>query len=345
MLSPYLSERGWKYYPLDYGNFMAIQLLLPWCHGPKVDWFRGEYNRIVEANPGLRPSVVVHSFGSLIVAMALEKYHDIRLDKIVLTGSIIPADLDWQTIMARKQCAAILNLKGCKDVWPKMANRLIRGAGNSGSAGFAEGAPVLEKTYEKFTHSNAHAPDVFVNQIIPFLDRPSPDQDGNPTAHYLRQVSPHDAGIWTAVTYTRQYIDRFEAALIGNHFGPRAENGGALTTKVAKLVVLVPDKPGQASKAARAQLSQALGLQPIAVGEDRERTALLGVDGTAYDLPSIANSFAAFSELHGDSSAVEEGLRSFESCLRGLVQERETGIRNHVEVKLLHEVLKLKGAS
>jgi len=43
------------------------------------------------------------------------------------------------------------------------------------------------------------------------VPRPSVTRPGwKSTAHYLRQSSPHDAGIWTAVTYTRQYIDRFE---------------------------------------------------------------------------------------------------------------------------------------
>jgi pimeloyl-ACP methyl ester carboxylesterase len=309
-----------------------------------VEWFRGEYNRISEANLGLRPSVIVHSFGSLIVAKALEKYHDLRVDKIVLTGSIIPADYNWQAIVARKQCGAVLNLKGCKDIWPKIANRTVWGAGNSGSAGFTSGAPVLEETYEKFTHSDTHAPDVFVNKVIPFLAEASPSVDGNVPAHYLRQVPPHDVGIWTAVTYTRQFIERFEAALVGHHFSPREENGAPLSIKVMKLVVVVPKNPAQASKTGRAQLCEALKLKPIAFGEDRERTALLAADGTVYDLPSIANSFVAFSEVHGDGRAAEEGLRSFEVCIRGMVEERLTGIHRHVEVRTLDEVLKNKGA-
>jgi hypothetical protein len=345
MLCPYVSERGWKYYPLDYGYFTAPQLMLPWCHDSKVNWFRSEYNRIVEANSGLRPSVIVHSFGSLIVAMALEKFHDIRLDKIVLTGSIIPADFNWRAILKRQQCSAVLNLKGSRDIWPKFARRFVPGAGDSGAAGFAKRAPVEEESYEKFTHSDAHAPDVFVNKIIPFLERPTTYEDGTPSEHYLRQVSPHQAGVWTAVTYARQYIERFEDALPGNHFFLRDDGNPPIITKVNKLVVLVPEKPGQASKTARAQLCKELALKSIAFGADKERTALLADDGSVYDLPSIANSFLAFNELHGDSTAAEQGLRAFESCLRGLVDERQTGIHNHVEVKLLNEILKLKGAS
>ena len=42
-----LSQAGFTTASLDYGNFLALQLLIPWSRRKKVEWLRDEYERRV----------------------------------------------------------------------------------------------------------------------------------------------------------------------------------------------------------------------------------------------------------------------------------------------------------
>src|SRR3989442_10975854 len=97
-----ISENGWVYYPLDYGYFPALQFALPAMRKAKIIWFRNRFDQIKERYPDVVPSVIAHSNGTYIVANALRKYPDIRLDKLILCGAIVRQDFDWATTFKNK---------------------------------------------------------------------------------------------------------------------------------------------------------------------------------------------------------------------------------------------------
>lgn len=338
-LCPFISERGWKYYPLDYGFFTAIKLLLPWTHKKKAAWFRGEYNRIFSENSGVRPSIVVHSFGSLILAKAIEKYSDLIFDKIIITGSIIRKDFPWDSIHAGKQCSSVFNIVCAKDFPVKIAKWFVIGASNSGGVGFSNCPFVEEKRYEQGGHSDSHASDVFSSQIIPFLERPTTMVDGSASEHYLALVSSFDAACWAAITYKRQFLDRFENAKRGGYFQPRHENDPPLDSHPSELVVLVPKSATDASENGREKLIENLELRRFAFGRSNERTALMDTTGLALDLPSILETFKIFEEVHGNPAAVEECLNHFRTILSNLVEDPASSFGSTVRVTTLNEII------
>ncbi|MEZ6031998.1 MAG: toll/interleukin-1 receptor domain-containing protein [Planctomycetaceae bacterium] len=129
---------GW-----DYGYFNSFQFMTPWSRSAKVEWFRRQYTKEmddrqvrVDESEDQFPSIIAHSFGTYIVGNALLKYKDIRFNKIILVGSILPRDFPWKALMDRGQVRAIRNEYGVDDIWTVVSSWIVLGTGSSGRNGF-----------------------------------------------------------------------------------------------------------------------------------------------------------------------------------------------------------------
>jgi len=123
-----------------------------------------------------RPSIVAHSLGSWIVGMAMRKFDEIRFDKIILAGSILPTDFDWCTLFARDQVAGVRNEKGLDDSWPKLSHIFVKHTGTAGCDGFEWfDSAVQNEDFDYFEHSDALLRPHIQKHWIPYLTtRPSP---------------------------------------------------------------------------------------------------------------------------------------------------------------------------
>ena len=100
-----LAAAGFTPAPLDYGNFLAIQLLLPWSRRKKVDWFRDELHRVCKQERVKRPSIVAHSFGTYLVARAMQIYDPVEFDRVIFCGAIVRRDYSWSERIHKNQVA------------------------------------------------------------------------------------------------------------------------------------------------------------------------------------------------------------------------------------------------
>lgn len=66
----------------------------------------------------------------------MQKYPDMRFDKIILCGSILPIDFDWSTLFDRDQVNFVRNEYGLRDFWASGVGSFIRDTGASGKKGF-----------------------------------------------------------------------------------------------------------------------------------------------------------------------------------------------------------------
>src|ERR1043166_5822792 len=84
----------------EYGYFTAPQFLLGLSRAKKVQKFYDWYTSALLENQDKvdindfrkRPSIVAHSFGTYLVANCMLKRRDVKFDKIILCGSILPED-------------------------------------------------------------------------------------------------------------------------------------------------------------------------------------------------------------------------------------------------------------
>jgi len=171
-LVPVLANNGFTPHPLDYGNFPATFLLFPPFRSKKVEWLLRECERIMNAEHVSRISIIAHSFGSFMVAEMLSKYHAIKVDKVIFAGSIVKKDFDIAGILNRGQINLVENNYGENDIWPKVAKKIVMGAGDAGARGFNDSHPLLiQKEFKKHGHSEYFHYSHFTKHWIPTLRR------------------------------------------------------------------------------------------------------------------------------------------------------------------------------
>ena len=131
-----------------------------------------EQNRL-----GPRPDVIAHSFGTLLLARALESTHDLKIGRLILVGSILPPTFDWSHLQNRGQVDQVLNVCGSRDRWVPLAEYIIPDSGPSGSRGFARGSPAIQRRAEGVGHTDffklPNLRDLFITAWRPFLQHPS----------------------------------------------------------------------------------------------------------------------------------------------------------------------------
>jgi pimeloyl-ACP methyl ester carboxylesterase len=167
---PLLNAAGFTVVPPDFGNFRAVQLLMAGSRAKKIDWFREEYTRQCDRIHCERPSIIAHSFGSYLVAEALDKYREMKFDRVILCGAIVRRGYPWDEIAARGQVRAVLNQYGGNDIWARVVEWGVPDAGQSGLRGFDKPAKCLvQQRQEKFAHSDYFYDLNYRENWIPFL--------------------------------------------------------------------------------------------------------------------------------------------------------------------------------
>jgi serine/threonine-protein kinase len=156
LASAELSRAGFVVVPLDYGYFLASQLVRRSARETKVRWLLDEYSnwrRIVGCN---RPSIIAHSLGTYLVASALEKYAQVKFDRIILCGAIVRTNFPWKLLIERGQVRSVLNQHGGNDFWANVVQWFVNDAGPSGVRGFDERstAQLIQRSNPSFKHSD-----------------------------------------------------------------------------------------------------------------------------------------------------------------------------------------------
>lgn len=194
-LSDELGKAGFNTKSLQYGYFSSLKLIWPSRRRKQIEWFREQYTHIINEYPGITPSIIAHSFGTYMVARALEIFDGIRFDHVILCGSIIPQDFSWQELFDDGQVRRVLNECARKDIVVKAAPFFIQDAGASGAYGFTlqDDNRLCQRTIRKFGHSDYLYVLNFKEVWIPFL------KGGNQPRDRL-STPPFNWRIWISKT-------------------------------------------------------------------------------------------------------------------------------------------------
>lgn len=177
-ISECLSDRGIPVRHFRYGYFGLPRFLSEGSRAAMIDRFAAWLTRLAEEfklgdAPEERPSIIAHSFGSYIAAYALLKHRELKADKLIICGSILPRDFDWSVLFGRDQLEVVRNEFGLRDVWSRLADWVVPGTGPSGRLGFLDGsAKVQNELHELHRHSDYFLPFHITNSWLPFLTTP-----------------------------------------------------------------------------------------------------------------------------------------------------------------------------
>jgi hypothetical protein len=178
-----LSKHNYISESLDYGYYLPLELIIDSQNQKKIEWFMGEYSRIINSKhqrssadeEQVYPSIIAHSFGTFIVSYAMLKYEEICFDKVIFCASILPNDFPWETLFARGQVHRVLHEYGANDVWSKICHFVVTRTGTSGSEGFRYPSPQFkERRHEDHRHSDFFSEAHIEAAWIPFLNEKIP---------------------------------------------------------------------------------------------------------------------------------------------------------------------------
>ncbi|MGY8589103.1 hypothetical protein L0935_12715, partial [Paracidovorax citrulli] len=178
-----------KVVPIGYRYKDVIRFLGP-CRGHAVDRVTRELRDLQRLNPGCELVVMAHSFGTYVISKILKDAPDIRIQRLLLCGSIIPAAFRWDQLPHEFTDKTCVNEVGTRDIWPVFARVATWGYGESGSFGFKT-ARVTDRFFD-YGHSDFFTDEHFENFWRPFIAHglviPSPWDSKRPTPSWLVSV-------------------------------------------------------------------------------------------------------------------------------------------------------------
>ncbi|MFO1417957.1 MAG: macro domain-containing protein [Methylotetracoccus sp.] len=157
--------------PVGYGFFDVLSFLLPvgWIRNHLIDRIGRELVRCHNLATTKKLSIVAHSFGTFLIAYALKRNPNVKVNCVVLCGSVVPGGFDWSLLDGqlsdidyRYPGFRILNDCGWRDIWPVFAQTFTWGFGSSGRFGFQSGS--VKDRFHNLAHSDFFT-DEFINEF------------------------------------------------------------------------------------------------------------------------------------------------------------------------------------
>lgn len=170
-LAPILSKAGFIPYPLDYEYFSTFKFLRGKSRDQAVEKLRETLENIMNQEHVRRLSIIAHSFGTYMTAALIQKHHWFRFDKVIFAGAIVRQDFNWSAVFDRCQVNLVRNDYGLLDIWPNIAQKLVRDAGASGSEKFTakNDSRLIQESFPKHKHSDYFCEAHFREYWIPTL--------------------------------------------------------------------------------------------------------------------------------------------------------------------------------
>ena len=134
-----------------------------------VDSFAEECDRLTRKGEP-PPFLIAHSLGTYLSAHALKRSGDLKFEKMILIGCVLPRSFDWKAIFddPRKGLHCVRNEVGWKDsvVWlAGTAGSLLPGFGGAGRWGFRRRGITIHSIDTPHGACGQCAPDVSANQV------------------------------------------------------------------------------------------------------------------------------------------------------------------------------------
>jgi hypothetical protein len=151
-------------HPWDYGSF-KFGIINPISRRAKIKEFQEFYNKHDYEDAEI--CAVAHSFGTYILGNALKRFQEVRFDRIILIGSVLPTNYPWSTLATKVK--HVVNEVGGND-WALRIVRYVKGLGTSGKDGFQDSPEFVTQVFNEYGgHSDSFGSQHMKKSWIPFL--------------------------------------------------------------------------------------------------------------------------------------------------------------------------------
>jgi WD40 repeat protein len=139
-----------------YGYFSAIAFAIPFFRWLLTRRFRRDLLQVAARYPSARLDVVAHSFGTHLVGwglLGLTKPSSLRIDTLILAGSVLPSSFPWPEIIGAR-VRRLINDCGTSDGILLLSQLLVIQGGSAGRFGFTGStSSCFRNRYFAFGHS------------------------------------------------------------------------------------------------------------------------------------------------------------------------------------------------
>lgn len=112
-----------------------------------VRWFMDQYTQVIAENPEADPGAwdettrgridfIGHSYGTYVLGSALNQYRSLKVNRVVLGGTVLPSAYDWRGKFEHGQVHEVKNYVGSADWVVAWFPRAFESGGDIGAAGF-----------------------------------------------------------------------------------------------------------------------------------------------------------------------------------------------------------------
>jgi hypothetical protein len=150
-LGPARASR-WAIWAPTYGYFSALRFALPALRrGPLLE-FQDAYSQALARSPKADFHFVGHSNGTYLLGQSLQTLPSMQFKRVVLAGTVLPADYAWGERLRAGQVTAIRNDRAADDVpvgilCACLRGLLMRDVGTGGFDGFRNAPPEVEEVF------------------------------------------------------------------------------------------------------------------------------------------------------------------------------------------------------
>jgi pimeloyl-ACP methyl ester carboxylesterase len=142
--------------PSTYWYFTALQFAIPIIRRKRLRWFKDEYTYFLSKYPKADFDFVGHSNGTYLLGHSLAQLPQMRFNRIVLAGSVLPKTFEWRDKIG-SQVQEIWNHRSKFDVPVAILCSALRGLRmrDIGTAGY-DGFEVIPQIHECAYHPGGH---------------------------------------------------------------------------------------------------------------------------------------------------------------------------------------------
>jgi pimeloyl-ACP methyl ester carboxylesterase len=178
-----------------YGYLSAARFALPSVRRKNIPVFQDWYTEALAEHPTAEFDIIAHSNGTYIFGQTLMKTPGMRFANVVLAGSVLPTNFDWEKLKTGEQVGRVRNDRANRD-WPValLCNALsglrMHDVGTGGFAGF-KGYVIDEVAYYPGGHGMALKSD-YQGLLVDFVfggKLQKPDGLDEPPGYFFRMLS------------------------------------------------------------------------------------------------------------------------------------------------------------
>jgi hypothetical protein len=152
---------------LSFGFKDVLSFIFPYLFKSiSIKYIEDQLKMLLSKNDNVILVLVAHSFGTYIMSKIIERNPNIKFDRVIYCGSVVPEKFPWEKKFNFPK-GGFINDCGINDIWPVIAKAFGTNYGDSGRSGFTSFE--VQDRFHECDHGGFFATDFMKKFWLPFI--------------------------------------------------------------------------------------------------------------------------------------------------------------------------------